>query len=122
MIMTRTGYFADFLETLHETQVADTNGNGLNEFIDPWGTPIRIDFFPASPPDAFTILNLPVIRSAGVNQEFELGEDVNNNGGLDSGEDLNGNGVLDYRYERGDDIVSIRITNEGVGESGIFAQ
>ena len=45
MIMTQTGYFADFLETLHATQVADTDGNGLNEFIDPWGTPIRIDFF-----------------------------------------------------------------------------
>ena len=28
MIMTQTGYFADFLETLHETQVADTDGNG----------------------------------------------------------------------------------------------
>jgi hypothetical protein len=123
MIMTQTGYFADFLETLHGTQVADTDGNGLNEFIDPWGTPIRIDFFPASPLDAFTILNLPVIRSAGVNQEFELGEDINNNDSLDFGEDLNGNGVLDYRYERGDDIVSIRITNEGVGnENGIFAQ
>ena len=122
MIMTQTGYFADFLETLHETQVADTDGNGLNEFIDPWGTPIRMDFFPASPPNTFTILNLPVIRSAGVNQEFELGEDVNNNFKLDNGEDLNGNNYLD-RYERGDDIVSIRLTNEEAGnESGIFAQ
>ncbi len=58
-----------------------------------------------------------------VNQDFELGEDINNNGSLDYGEDLNGNGVLDYRYERGDDIVSIRITNEAVGnKSGVFAQ
>ena len=48
--MTQTGYFADFLETLHATQVADTDGNGLNEFIDPWGTPIRLEFFPADPP------------------------------------------------------------------------
>ena len=38
------------------------------------------------------------------------------------GEDLNGNNYLD-RYERGDDIVSIRLTNEEAGnESGIFAQ
>ena len=111
MIMTQTGYFADFLETLHATQVADTDGNGLNEFIDPWGTPIRIDFFPADPP----------------------GEDVNENGELDPNEDVNQNGVLDFavissqhlpiirsagvdlEFDTDDDIVSI----DG---NGIFAQ
>ena len=76
MIMTQTGYFADFLETLHETQVADTDGNGLNEFIDPWGTAIRLEFSPATPNNSFTFQNLPVIRSAGVDQEFGTDDDI----------------------------------------------
>jgi prepilin-type N-terminal cleavage/methylation domain-containing protein len=114
MIMTQTGYFADFVETLHATQVADTDGNGLNEFIDPWGTPIRLEFSPATPPGAFTIQNLPVIRSAGVDQVFGFfDEDINGNGVLDSGEDLNQNNQLDAL---GDDVVSVDLA------SGIFAQ
>jgi prepilin-type N-terminal cleavage/methylation domain-containing protein len=76
MIMTQTGYFGDFLETLHATQVADTDGNGMNEFIDPWGTAIRLDFSPPSPPNAFDIQNLPIIHSAGVDQEFGTGDDI----------------------------------------------
>ena len=76
MIMTQTGYFVDFLETLHATQVADTDGNGLNEFIDTWGTAIRLEFSPASPPNAFEIQNLPIIHSAGVDQEFGTGDDI----------------------------------------------
>ena len=105
MIMTQTGYFADFLETLHGTQVADTDGNGLNEFVDTWGTPIRLEFTPAIPePDenvnmvleafgsanqedhngnnvrdttaVLSIQNLPVIRSAGVDQEFGTDDDI----------------------------------------------
>ena len=76
MIMTQTGYFADFVETLHATQVADTGGNGLNEFIDPWGTAIRLEFFPATPNNSFTFQNLPVIRSAGVDQEFGTDDDI----------------------------------------------
>lgn len=111
MIMTQTGYFADFVETLHETQVADTDGNGLNEFVDTWGTPIRLNFDPTPPP----------------------GEDDNENGELDPGEDDNQNGELDYavitsqnlpiirsagvdlEFDTDDDIVSI-------DENGIFAQ
>ena len=76
MIMTQTGYFADFLETLHETQVADTDGNGLNEFVDTWGTAIRLEFSPATPNNSFTFQNLPVIRSAGVDQEFGTDDDI----------------------------------------------
>ena len=76
MIMTQTGYFADFLETLHETQVADTDGNGLNEFVDTWGTAIRLDFSPATPNSSFTFQNLPVIRSAGVDLEFGTDDDI----------------------------------------------
>ena len=76
MIMTQTGYFADFLETLHETQVADTDGNGLNEFIDTWGTAIRLEFSPATPNNSFTFQNLPVIRSAGVDLEFGTDDDI----------------------------------------------
>ena len=76
MIMTQTGYFADFLETLHETQVADTDGNGLNEFVDTWGTAIRLDFSPPIPNGSFTIQNLPVIRSAGVDLEFGTDDDI----------------------------------------------
>ena len=110
MIMTQTGYFADFVETLHETQVADTDGNGLNEFVDTWGTAIRLEFSPPNPDDAFTIQNLPIIRSAGVDQAWD--EDWNANNVLDAGEDLNGNNVLD---QSDDDIVSI----DG---NGIFAQ
>ena len=76
MIMTQTGYFADFVETLHETQVADTDGNGLNEFVDTWGTAIRLEFSPPNSDDAFTIQNLPIIRSAGVDLEFDTGDDI----------------------------------------------
>jgi prepilin-type N-terminal cleavage/methylation domain-containing protein len=76
MIMTQTGYFADFLETLHATQVADTDGNGLNEFIDPWGTAIRLEFSPATPNNLFTFQDLPVIRSAGVDLEFGTDDDI----------------------------------------------
>ncbi len=76
MIVTQTGYFGDFLEMLHETQVADTDGNGMNEFIDPWGTAIRLEFSPPSPPNAFDIQNLPIIHSAGVDQEFGTGDDI----------------------------------------------
>ena len=76
MIMTQTGYFADFLETLHETQVADTDGNGLNEFVDTWGTAIRFEFSPATPNNSFTFQNLPVIRSAGVDLEFGTDDDI----------------------------------------------
>ena len=76
MIMTQTGYFADFLETLHETQVADTDGNGLNEFVDTWGTAIRFEFSPAVPNNSFTIQNLPIIRSAGVDLEFDTDDDI----------------------------------------------
>jgi prepilin-type N-terminal cleavage/methylation domain-containing protein len=76
MIMTQTGYFADFLETLHETQVADTDGNGLNEFVDTWGTAIRLEFSPATPNNLFTFQNLPVIRSAGVDLEFGTDDDI----------------------------------------------
>ena len=76
MIMTQTGYFADFLETLHGTQVADTDGNGLNEFVDTWGTAIRLEFSPATPNNSFTFQNLPVIRSAGVDQEFGTDDDI----------------------------------------------
>ena len=76
MIMTQTGYFADFLETLHGTQVADTDGNGLNEFVDTWGTAIRLEFSPATPNNSFSIQNLPVIRSAGVDLEFGTDDDI----------------------------------------------
>jgi len=78
MIMTRTGYFADFVETLHETQVADTDGNGLNEFVDTWGTAIRLEFSLPDPNanESFTIQNLPVIRSAGVDLEFDNDDDI----------------------------------------------
>ena len=76
MIMTQTGYFADFLETLHETQVADTDGNGLNEFVDTWGTAIRFEFSPPTPNNSFTFQNLPVIRSAGVDLEFGTDDDI----------------------------------------------
>ena len=74
--MTQTGYFADFLETLHGTQVADTDGNGLNEFVDTWGTAIRLEFSPATPNNSFSIQNLPVIRSAGVDLEFGTDDDI----------------------------------------------
>lgn len=106
MIMTQTGYFGDFLETLHETQISDLDGNGVSDvFVDTWGTPIRLEFSPERPePDlngnnvlepfghphqedhnangvrdanaVLSIQNLPIIRSAGVDQEFGTGDDI----------------------------------------------
>ena len=76
MIMTQTGYFADFLETLHETQVADTDGDELREFVDTWGTAIRLDFSPPTPNNSFAFKDLPIIRSAGVDLEFDTEDDI----------------------------------------------
>ncbi len=77
MIMTRTGYFADFLETLHDSQVADVDGDGTNDvFIDTWGTPIDLIFVPPVPPANFTIQDLPIIRSAGVDLEHGTNDDI----------------------------------------------
>ena len=77
MIMTRTGYFADFLETLHDSQVADVDGDGTNDvFIDTWGTPIDLIFVPPVPLADFTIQDLPIIRSAGVDLEHGTNDDI----------------------------------------------
>ncbi len=106
MIMTQTGYFGDFLETLHETQIGDLDSNGASDvFVDTWGTPIRLEFSPERPePDlnannvlepfghahqedhnangvrdtnaVLSIQNLPIIRSAGVDQEFGTDDDI----------------------------------------------
>ena len=106
MIMTQTGYFSDFVETLHERQVTDTDNSGIADvFIDAWGTPIRLEFTPAIPePDengnmvleafgnanqedhngnnvrdttaVLSIQNLPIIRSAGVDLEFDTDDDI----------------------------------------------
>lgn len=57
-------------------ELADTDGDGLMEFVDAWGRPIRFYRWP-------TRLIRPV------------GEDANGNGTLDTGEDLNNNGILD---------------------------
>lgn len=76
MIMTQTGYFAEFLETLHETQVADTDGDELREFVDTWGTAIRLDFSPPTPNNSFAFKDLPIIRSAGVDLEFDTEDDI----------------------------------------------
>ena len=108
MIMTQTGYFSDFIESLHERQVANTGGGSSPELIDPWGTPIQLEWQTVT--IGGNVVDLPVIRSAGVDQVWD--EDWNGNNVLDAGEDLNGNSVLD---QSDDDIVSIN-------ENGIFAQ
>ena len=74
MIMTQTGYFSDFIESLHERQVANTGGGSSPELIDPWGTAIQMNW------EAVTIngsaVDLPVIRSAGVDLEFGNDDDI----------------------------------------------
>ena len=74
MIMTQTGYFLDFVESLHEQQVANTGGGASPELIDPWGTAIQVNW------EEVTIngseVYLPVIRSAGVDLEFGNDDDI----------------------------------------------
>ena len=74
MIMTQTGYFSDFVETLHEQQVANTGGGTSPELIDPWGTAIQVNW------EAVTInsspVTLPVVRSAGVDLEHGTNDDI----------------------------------------------
>ena len=74
MIMTQTGYFLDFVESLHEQQVANTGGGASPELIDPWGTAIQVNWeslnINGSP------VNLPVIRSAGVDLDYGTDDDV----------------------------------------------
>ena len=83
-------------------------GGSSPELIDPWGTAIRLEWQTVT--IGGNVADLPVIRSAGVDQVWD--EDWNGNNVLDAGEDLNGNSVLD---QSDDDIVSIN-------ENGIFAQ
>jgi prepilin-type N-terminal cleavage/methylation domain-containing protein len=56
-------------------EVRDTDGDGLLEFIDGWGQPLRFYRWPT--------------------RLFRCGEDINGNGTLDSGEDVDGDGTLD---------------------------
>lgn len=56
-------------------EVRDTDGDGLLEFVDGWGRPLRFYRWPT--------------------RLFRCGEDFNGNGSLDPGEDENNNGVLD---------------------------
>jgi prepilin-type N-terminal cleavage/methylation domain-containing protein len=97
MIFTQTGSFVDFLETLHETQAADTDGDGAdNVFIDTWGTPIRMEFSPAPPPgEDINNNNRLDIEDRDRDGQLDPGEDTNGNNILDT-EDINGNGVLDH--------------------------
>lgn len=56
-------------------EIKDTDGDGLMEFIDGWGKPLRFYRWPT--------------------RLFRCGEDLNDNGTLDTGEDANGNSTLD---------------------------
>jgi hypothetical protein len=40
MIITQSGRFPEFLETIHPSQVGDIDGDGLKEFWDGWNRPI----------------------------------------------------------------------------------
>lgn len=74
MVMTQTGYFSDFIETLHETQVANTGGGSSPELIDPWGTPIQLEWQTVTIEG--TAVDLPIIRSAGVDLEPNTDDDI----------------------------------------------
>ena len=74
MIMTKTGYFLDFVESLHEQQVANTGGGASPELIDPWGTAIQVNW--ERPKINGIEVDLPVIRSAGVDLEFGNDDDI----------------------------------------------
>ncbi|MEK6261742.1 MAG: prepilin-type N-terminal cleavage/methylation domain-containing protein [Planctomycetota bacterium] len=56
-------------------EIKDTDGDGLLEFIDGWGKPLRFYRWPT--------------------RLFRCGEDFNENGALDAGEDENNNGNLE---------------------------
>ena len=56
-------------------EIKDTDGDGLLEFVDGWGRPLQFYRWPT--------------------RLFRCGEDLNDNGTLDTGEDLNGNSTLD---------------------------
>ena len=74
MIMTQTGYFLDFIESLHERQVANTGGGNSPELIDPWGTPIQLEWQRVTING--TPVDLPVIRSAGVDLDYGTYDDI----------------------------------------------
>jgi len=57
------------------SEVRDTDGDGLLEFVDSWGNPLQFYRTPT--------------------RLFRCGEDFNGDGSLDAGEDLNGNSTLD---------------------------
>ena len=74
MIMTQTGYFSDFIESLHEQQVANTGGGISLELIDPWGTPIQLEWQTVT--ISGNAVDLPVIRSAGVDLVYGTNDDI----------------------------------------------
>jgi prepilin-type N-terminal cleavage/methylation domain-containing protein len=85
MIMTQTGYFSDFVETLHEQQVANTGGGTSPELIDPWGTAIQVNWEEVTINDNDSPVTLPVVRSAGVDLEHGTNDDIKS---------IDGNGIF----------------------------
>lgn len=87
MIVTQTGVSRSVIETLHAGDIGDSDGNGKNEFLDAWGSPIAFVFTPPelkSPPESRASLvtprQLPLIRSFGVNgaDDNGAGDDIQN--------------------------------------------
>jgi len=92
------------------SEVQDTDGDGLSEFVDGWGRPLRFYRCPTqlfrpgikqgTGAGALTSTNLASIdrdyvRTVWSGLPAHPPEDINGNGVLDAGEDLNGNGQLD---------------------------
>ncbi len=81
MIVTQTGVSRSVIETLHAGDIGDSDGNGTNEFLDAWGSPISLSFTPPSPRVALTQpRQLPRIWSWGVNgvDDGGAGDDIQN--------------------------------------------
>lgn len=97
------------------SEVADTDGDGLLEFVDAWGRPLRFYRWPTrllKPNGPYGIDGIPFGNSFGT----EI--DSNGNGTLDPFEDINGNGVLDAGYYGrldSDDVVIPRNIRELAG-------
>lgn len=85
------------------SEVQDTDGDGLMEFVDGWGRPLRFYRCPTQlfrPGGATSYTNMAPINRNYVSAIWaglpaHPPEDVNGNGVLDAGEDLNNNGRLD---------------------------
>lgn len=86
-------------------EVRDTDGDGLKEFVDGWGRPLRFYRWPTMLfcPIGSGAVNFsttgtpyrPYVSALWSGLPAHPPEDINGNNVLDAGEDLNGNGVID---------------------------